>query len=48
MKETEEVATRRKGCLEMKLLLQKAMEIVNEVYSYEKMFLLIYASFSYE
>lgn len=31
MRETEDVASRRKACREMKELLQRAMEIVNEV-----------------
>jgi Dynamin GTPase effector domain len=31
MKETEEVASRRKACKEMKELLQRALEILNEV-----------------
>ena len=31
MRETEEVATRRKSCLEMRELLSKALDIVNEV-----------------
>jgi dynamin 1-like protein len=31
MRETEEVASRRKACKEMKELLQRAMEIVHEV-----------------
>ena len=31
MRETEEVASRRKACKEMKELLQRALEILNEV-----------------
>jgi dynamin 1-like protein len=31
MRETEDVASRRKACREMKELLLRAMEIVNEV-----------------
>lgn len=31
MRETDDVALRRKNSVEMKLLLQKALEIVNEV-----------------
>jgi dynamin 1-like protein len=31
MRETEDIASRRKACKEMKELLQRALEIVNEV-----------------
>lgn len=31
MRETDDVALRRKNSVEMKILLQKALEIVNEV-----------------
>ena len=31
MKETDDIASRRKACKEMKDLLQRALEIVNEV-----------------
>ena len=31
MKETDDVASRRKACKEMKELLQRALEILNEV-----------------
>ena len=34
MKETDDVASRRKACKEMKELLQRALEILNEVRAY--------------
>ena len=45
MKETDDVASRRKACKEMKELLQRALEILNEVRSYNYSLLYLKAIF---